>query len=147
MTVVFLSVEPTSNINQQLWIIIMPKHFYKNIKPHVDQEVTLAKKARKHGDVSVEFSHLENAHVFGQASTFLNTKVHILMLLWAVRQLNIKEGLGQVMRIVGAATKAAIGFNPFGNEGGTNVSPFKVLPVTPKLVTILAKTNVKTPND
>ena len=39
------------------------------------------------------------------------------MLLWAVRQLNIKEGLGQVMRIVGAATKAAIGFNPFGNEG------------------------------
>lgn len=97
--------------------------------------------------MSVEFSHLENAHVLGQASTFLHTKVHILMLLWAVRQLNIKEGLGQVMRIVGAVTKAAIGFNPFGNEGGTNVSPFKVLPVTPKLVTILAKTNVKTPTD
>jgi len=47
MTVLFLSVEPTSNINQQLWNIIMPKHFYKNIKLYVYQEITFAKKATK----------------------------------------------------------------------------------------------------
>jgi len=58
MTVLFLCVEPTSNINRQLWSIIMPKHFYKNIKLYVDQEITFAKKARKvrkQGNVSVEF--------------------------------------------------------------------------------------------
>lgn len=119
----------------------MPKHFYKNIKPYVDLELTLAKQARKQGDVRVEFTHLENAHVLGQASTLLHTKVHTLMLFWAVRQVNIKEGLGQVMRIVGAATKTAIGFIPTGNTGGTNVNPFKVLPVSPKLAAIITKAN------
>jgi len=85
--------------------------------------------------------------VLGQASTFLHTKVHFLMLLWAVRQVNIKKGLGQVMRIVDAATKTTIGFIPFGNSEGTNISPFKVLAVTPKLVTILAKAHGQTPTD
>jgi hypothetical protein len=119
----------------------MPKHFYKNIKPYVEQELALAKQAREQGDTGVEFTHLENAHVLGQASTLLHTKVHILMLSWAVRQVNIKEGLGQVMRIVGAATKTAIGFIPTGNTGGTNVSPFKVLPVSPKFAAIMTRAN------
>lgn len=119
----------------------MPKHFYKNIKPHVEQEITLAKQARTQGDIDIEFSHLENAHVLGQASTYLHTKVHLLMLFWAIRQVNIKEGLGQVMRIAGAATKTAIGFVPSGNTGGTNVNPFKVLPVSPQLAAIITKAN------
>ena len=119
----------------------MPKHFYKNIKPYVEQELVLAKQARKQNNASAEFKHLENAHVLGQASTLLHTKVHVLMLFWAVRQVNIKEGLGQVMRIVGAATKTAIGFIPAGNTGGANVSAFKVLPVSPKLAPIITKAN------
>jgi hypothetical protein len=122
----------------------MPKHFYQNIKPHVESELTLAKQARKKRDGKVEFSHLENAHVLGQASSLLHTKVHFLMLFWAVRQVNVKEGLGQIMRIVGAATKTAVGLVPSGNTGGTNISPFKVLPVSPKLATILAKANKQT---
>ena len=119
----------------------MPKHFHKNIKPYVDLELTFAKQARRQGDVRVEFTHLENAHVLGQASTLLHTKVHVLMFLWAVRQVNLKEGIGQVMRIVGAATKTAIGFIPAGNTGGANVSPFKVLPVSHKFAAIIAKAN------
>ena len=119
----------------------MPKHFYKNIKPYVEQELILAKQARKQNNAGVEFKHLENAHVLGQASTLLHTKVHVFMLFWAVRQVNIKEGLGQVMGIVGAATKTAIGFIPAGNTGGANVSPFKVLPVSPKLASIITKAN------
>lgn len=119
----------------------MSRHFYQDIKPHVEQEITLAKLARSQGNADVEFSHLENAHVLGQASTYLHTKVHILMFCWAVRQANLKEGIGQIMRIVGAATKTAIGFIPAGNTGGTNVSPFKVLPVSPKFSAIIAKAN------
>lgn len=142
MTVLFLFAKPT--INQQLRSLFMPKHFYKNIKPYVFQELTLAKQARKQSNVTVEFTHLENAHVLGQASTLLHTKVHILMLFWAVRQVNIKEFLGQVMRIIGAATKTAIGLVPLGNTGGTNVSPFKVLPLSPKHTNILTQANDRT---
>jgi hypothetical protein len=52
-----------------------------------------------------------------------------------------KECLGQVFRIVGATTKTAIGFILSGNTGGSNVSPFKVLPVSPELAAIIAKAN------
>ena len=119
----------------------MLNHFYKNIKPNVDQELALAKQARKNNDTVVEFTHLENAHVLGQASTILHTKVHLLMLFWAIRQVDVKECLGQALRIIGAATKTAIGFIPSGNTGGTNVHPFKVLPVSPKLAAIIANAN------
>jgi hypothetical protein len=139
MTLLFLFVKST--FMQRLWSISMPKHFNKNIKPHVEKEIGLAQQARIQGDAAIEFTHLENAHVLGQASTYLHTKVHLLMLFWAIRQFNFKEALGQVMRIIGAATKTAIGFIPAGNTGGTNVSPFKVLPVSPKLATIIAKAN------
>tara|TARA_R110002153_G_scaffold3042_4_gene14397 strand:+ start:7537 stop:7914 length:378 start_codon:yes stop_codon:yes gene_type:complete len=119
----------------------MSSHFYKKIKPYVEQELTSAKQARTKRNYRAEFKHLENAHVLGQASTLLHTKVHLLMLLWAIRQVDIKECLGQIFRIVGAATKTAIGFIPTGNTGGTNVSPFKVLPVSSKLASIIAKAN------
>jgi hypothetical protein len=119
----------------------MLNNFYKNIKPYVEHELTLATKARQQNNNIAEFSYLENAHVLGQASTILHTKVHILMLFWAIRQTNIKECLGQILRITGAATKTAMGLIPSGNTGGTNVSPFTVLPVSPKLASIIAKAN------
>lgn len=122
----------------------MPKHFYNNIKPYVDVELTAAKQARKNGNYLVEFKHLENAHVLGQASTLLHTKVHVMMLFWAIRQDNTREFFGQVFRIIGAATKTAIGFIPYGNTGGSNVSPFKVLPVSSNLKTIINKANQRT---
>jgi hypothetical protein len=117
----------------------MHSRYYKNIKPYVEQELADAKNAKMLSVPAAEFTHLENAHVLGQASTSLHTKVHVLMLLWAIRQANIKEGLGQTLRIIGAATKTAIGIIPSGNTGGSNVSPCKVLPVSPKLAIIIHK--------
>jgi hypothetical protein len=58
----------------------MYKHFYNNIEPFVAQELASAKQARIQGDAGAEFTLLENAHLLGQASTLLHTKVHILML-------------------------------------------------------------------
>jgi len=92
----------------------MPKHFYHNIKPYVDLELAAAKQARKKHNYLLEFKHLETAHVLGQSSTLLHTKVHILMLFWAIRRVDIKESVGQVYRIIGAATKTANGFIPHG---------------------------------
>lgn len=107
----------------------MMSTFSKNIAPAVQREITLAKKSQASGNTAESFHHLENAHVLGQESTWWHVKVHCLMFLWAIRQRNVKEALGQLVRIVGAATKTAIGLVPAGNTGGSNVSPFKKLPI------------------
>lgn len=116
----------------------MAKRFTKNIAPFVRAEIHQAKIAQQTGRFDTEFSHLENAHVLGQESTYWHVKTHGLMLLWALRHSNIKECLGQLLRIIGAATKTAIGLVPQGNTGGSNVSPFKVMPIKPEYEKIIA---------
>lgn len=113
-------------------------HFTKNIRPFVDAELSLASKARINQDYSMEFKHLENAHVIGQESTSLHVKVHFEMLKWGFRQSKMREIIGQIMRVIGAATKTAIGLVPKGNTGGSNVSPFKVMPINERLDEIIA---------
>lgn len=110
----------------------MKNHFSKNIAPHVQAEIDAAGDARQQGLLDVEFNHLENAHVLGQESTYWHTKVHLLMLLWGLRNRSVKEVFGQLFRTVGAATKTAIGLVPQGNTGGANVSPFRPMPLTPE---------------
>lgn len=107
----------------------MMSKFSNNIRPFVEAELAAAMSARKQGSTNVEFKHLENAHVLGQESTYWHTKVHVLMLLWGFRNLSLKEILGQLFRIIGAATMTAIGFVPQGNTGGANVSPFRPMPL------------------
>ena len=112
----------------------MYRGFARNIAPYVEAELESATRARIAGDPSAEFHHLENAHVLGQASTYWHTKTHFLMLRWAIRNRSVRETLGQLLRIVGAATKTAVGLVPEGNTGGTNVSPFKRMPIDPELL-------------
>ena len=120
----------------------MTSKFAKNIEPFVKAELELANHARLHGDRANEFSHLENAHVIGQESTYWHVKVHYSMLVWGIRNSNARESFGQVLRIIGAATKTAMGLVPQGNTGGANVSPFKVMPIEPDIAIIIE--NAKT---
>ena len=113
--------------------------FTRNIRPYVEEELALARNEQNYGNKAEAFAHLENAHVLGQASTRLHVKVHVQMLLWAVKQGKIGEVFGQLFRIAGAATKTAFGLVPTGNTGGTNVSPFKAMPIKPNLNTIIKK--------
>ncbi len=110
----------------------MISRFSRNIAPAVQSEIALAKELATSGELAESFHHLENAHVLGQASTWWHVKVHFLMLLWAIRQRDFRECIGQIVRIVGAATKTAIGLVPAGNTGGSNISPFKKLPISPR---------------
>jgi hypothetical protein len=59
------------------------------------------------------------------------------MLLWGVRRRRLREVAGQVLRIVGAATKTTFGLVPSGNTGGSNVSPFRRLPIPVELQSII----------
>jgi hypothetical protein len=116
--------------------------FAKRIAPYVSAEVEAARSLALAGESALSFRRLERAHVLGQSSTVQHVRVHIQMLVWAWRERSAKEFLGQVLRIVGAATKTAVGLVPEGNTGGANVSPFRRLPVTAELATVIA--NAKT---
>lgn len=115
--------------------------FGARIRPHVDAELKTAWDLFEAGDMPRSFAHLERAHVLGQASTREHVRVHWHMLLWAVRQHAGREATGQLLRIVGAATKTAMGLIPSGNTGGADISPFRSLPVPRDLAAIIAAAN------
>jgi len=107
--------------------------FGRRIRPYVESEILAAREAESRREPDIAFSHLERAHVLGQASTVEHVRVHWHMFLWSIRQRNVRECLGQLLRIVGAAISTAVGLTPQGNTGGTNVSPFKSMPLPPEL--------------
>ena len=117
----------------------MRRKFTRRIAPYVIAELASAKRVRSVGDTRQEFAHLERAHVIGQESTYWHVKIHMLMLVWAIRNRSVREALGQVFRIVGAATKTEFGLVPQGNTGGANVSPFKTMPIAPELSALIQK--------
>ncbi|WP_373475604.1 DUF3703 domain-containing protein [Sphingorhabdus sp.] len=104
---------------------------------HFEHELIAARSAEAMGEVDVAFYHLERAHILGQNTTRLHVQSHVRMLGWAWRQRNRHEFLGQLFRIAGAATKTFIGLVPRGNSGGTNVSPFKPMPIPEDLAAIM----------
>lgn len=59
------------------------------------------------------------------------------MLVWGLRQRDMTEIAGQVLRIAGAPTKTALGLVPLDKTGGANVSPLKPMPVPADLAKIL----------
>lgn len=117
----------------------MKSNFSRKISPFVQAELEDARRARVSGDIFLEFAHLERAHVLGQQSTYWHVKVHVLMLVWGIRNRSMREVFGQIFRIVGAATKTPFGFVPQGNTGGANVSPFKKMPIDPELANLIRR--------
>lgn len=111
--------------------------FARRIRLHVDAELDKARQCEYQNQAEQAFHHLENAHVLGQDSTWHHTRVHLRMWLWGLRHGRVRELLGQIPRIVGALTKTVFGLNPAGNTGGSNVSPFKPMPVPESLRKII----------
>ena len=116
--------------------------FGRRIRPYVDREIRAAYQAEARGKPEVAFSHLERAHILGQTSTVEHVRVHCHMFLWSIRQRNVRESLGQLLRIVGAAIGTAAGLVPKGNTGGTNIISFKSMPIPPELATLIEKARV-----
>jgi len=119
--------------------------FGRRIRPYVEREISAAYRADAQGKPDAAFSHLERAHILGQASTVEHVRVHWHMFLWGIRHRNLGESLGQLIRIVGAAIGTSLGLVPQGNTGGTNVNPFKSMPIPPELAALIeeARTSMR----
>ena len=112
----------------------------EKIKKFIDAEVERAESLVAKNDLESAFRYLERAHVLGQATTYEHTRVHLLMLKIGWKRKDWREIFGQIFRIIGASAKTPFGIYPTGNTGGANVSPFKRMPISEDLQTILRQT-------
>ena len=102
-----------------------------------DHEIALAKELIAKGELEASFSHLERAHVIGQAFAFPHAASHWLMLRVELRRKRAMAALGQTVRIVLGMLGSAVGAVPVGNTGGTDISMFKRMPIDPELQNII----------
>ncbi len=104
---------------------------------NLELQLAIADDFAARGEFERCFEYLERAHILSQSSTLQHVRVHWLMLRWAARQRNVSEFMGQIVRIVVAACVTALGLVPTGNTGGTNVSPFRPMPIPADLAALL----------
>lgn len=102
-------------------------------------ELAQAESLEVSGDYHSAFYHLERAHVLGQTSTYLHTRIDWRMFKLAIKQPSPREIWGQIVRIIGASTKTPFGIYPKGNTGGANVWFFKPMPILEDLEKILVR--------
>ena len=86
--------------------------FRHPIRPFVQRELDAGAAGKFGGDLSASFQKLERAHVLSQVSTREHVRVHWHMLVWAAQRQSAREIVGQIFRIVGAATKTAVSGAP-----------------------------------
>lgn len=123
--------------------MISSRYQLMRLEDHIAREISIADECSAKGDYQTGFQHLERAHVLGQADTADHTRVHWRMLKVGWKRRDVKEVFGQIVRILGAATKTPLGIYPKGNTGGANVYFFKSMPIPADLQAILDNSRAK----
>jgi hypothetical protein len=101
-------------------------------------EMTTAASWYDAGDLQPAFSHLERAHILGQAFPIAHARTHWWMLKVGWKRRDVMEITGQLPRILGALLFSRV-WVPIGNTGGARVPPFKSMPIPEDLQIILEK--------
>ena len=101
-----------------------------------DAEMASARGARARGELDAAFSHYERAHVVAQRDPLRHARAHLGMLAVGLARRDLREIVGQLLRIPAALTKSRV-WVPRGNTGGANVSAFRPMPVPPDLASLI----------
>ena len=109
----------------------------KGLKEYYDNELRFYRLSLLKGNLSQAWNHLERSHIIGQSYPFEHTYSHWLMLKFGFRQKNVKEVLGQVVRLLVGGWKSFIDHVPTGNTGGADVPPLKKMELPQYLNNIL----------
>lgn len=107
----------------------------------LEQEIRLARELIGRGNLDGAFVHLERAHVLGQRYVRWHVLAHWLMLRIAIRRHHGISAAGQAARIVLGAIGSALGRVPTGNTGGSDVSMFARMPISPELAGVMNGSN------
>ena len=100
------------------------------------QEMKIAKDQYRRQSYTTAFHHLERAHILGQGYVIPHTLSHCWMMKVGWQQRDGKEVAGQIPRILASLIISRF-WVPLGNTGGTNVSPFKSMPLPKDLEKLL----------
>ncbi len=92
---------------------------------------------KKSHSIEDKWSRLERMHILGQMYFVLHFQVHLLMLILAIKQINLKEALGQVLRLALVTPGHIFQRLPKGNVGTTRVSAFAPMAVPEDLKSLL----------
>jgi hypothetical protein len=111
--------------------------FTPRTKEHIHAALSESDRLWLSGELSGAWSLLERAHVLSQPWMLPHLKVHWRMLRFASAQRDVREILGQVIRLVLVVPGTLLDRLPTGNTGGSNVSPFVPMPVSQEIEEIM----------
>ncbi len=110
----------------------------KNFKDAYRNELTKYNEALRQKKLREAWRYLERAHVIGQYHPVSHSGSHFRMLVFAVRRLDAKEVLGQLIRLAGGWLGSLLNRIPVGNTGGANVPIFAPMPIPEDLRELLS---------
>ena len=99
--------------------------------------------ARRRGDPSAEWKHLERAHILSQPMVVPHVRTHVAMLGAGLRRHDRREVAGQLLRLVVAGPGSLTGRYPIGNTGGADVSALAPMPIPDDLRSYLMDANTE----
>ncbi len=106
------------------------------LKQAFDLEMRTALEDFAAGALDDTFRHLQRAHILGQRHTWPHIRSHLWMLRVGFARRDLREMLGQSLRIAAAAVFSRV-WVPEGNTGGANVSALRPMPVPGDLRDVL----------
>ena len=109
----------------------------RHLRPHVERELEAGRAARHRRDVAAAWLALERAHILSQPSAWLHTRVHLAMLLMALRTRDPRELAGQLLRLSVAAIGSWLRRYPIGNTGRARVPINQPMPIPADLAPVL----------
>lgn len=101
------------------------------------REMAEATAARRSGEIGVAWAHLEPAPVLSQRWGWPHVRVRFATLRLATRTRDLRDGLGQDVRLLAAAPDSITGRYPVGNCGRADVSMFAPMVVPTELERLL----------
>lgn len=101
----------------------------KYIHTVVEDLLNKSTNTQNSNDGSIAWLNLEEAHILSQPFAVLHIKIHWNMLRLAIKEKNLKEVLGQVIRLILAGPGSLLKKYPVGNTGRSNVSMFKPMSI------------------
>ncbi|MBU8894159.1 hypothetical protein DRW03_12495 [Corallococcus sp. H22C18031201] len=107
------------------------------LRGHFEAELRQGNDAERAGDLARAWRHLERAHVLSQAHAGPHVRVHVRMFAFGWRRRDLRELVGQWVRILVAAPGSWFGRAPLGNTGGANVGILTPLPIPEDLRAML----------
>ncbi len=100
-----------------------------NLRNLLLREVQLYQNAYRNKDFDLCMIHLGRAHIVSQNKVSFHLYVHYLMLQYAFLRHDLREILGQVLRLIVTIPGHLLGRVPAGNTGWSTVGLIQKMPV------------------